>query len=139
VEEDLDGVRFGEAIALTRYERAPVEVSAGDVLEVTLYWEALHVPAERYKVFLHLVAPDGAIVAQRDSEPGGGLRPTTGWRPADGPVADRYGLIVPADAQAGDYALLVGLYHISGAPRVPLTIGEEAAGDVLHLADVALH
>ena len=101
-------------------------------------WEALSTPAGQYKVFLHLVSEDGRLVAQYDGEPGDGLNPTTGWSSADAVFVDRYGLVVPSDASAGPYQLLAGLYDISGAPRLPVTVGGEDAGDTVLLAELTI-
>ena len=55
----------------------------------------------RYKVFVHLVDDQGAILAQYDGEPGHGLNLTTGWTPELGVFPDRYGILVPRGHKAG--------------------------------------
>jgi mannosyltransferase len=136
--EELASVRIGDPIALRGYALAPSDVAAGDVLQVTLFWEALDVPGGRYKVFLHLVDRDGQIVSQHDGEPGDGMNLTSDWRPDRGVFADRYGLVVPASAHGGNYRLLVGMYDVSGAPRLPITVDGRPAGDALMLAAVQI-
>ncbi len=132
----LDHVRFGDQIALRGYALFPEPAQRGDILQIALFWESLEVPQGRYKVFVHLVGADGQIANQFDGEPGDGLNPTSGWSPQDGVFADRYGVLVPVDAPPGVYELLIGLYDISGAPRLPLWIDGEPAGDALGLAPV---
>jgi mannosyltransferase len=132
----LEDVRLGEAIALRGYSLTNHSVSRGGVLPVTLYWEAMAVPAGRYKVFLHLVSADGQLVAQVDSEPGNGMDLTPSWRPEQGIFADRYGLLVPETTPTGRYQLLVGMYDVSGAPRLPIWVNGEPSGDTLLLASV---
>jgi hypothetical protein len=63
-------IPFGEAITLEGYTLGETELSGGDVLPVALFWHTAVPLAQRYKVFLHLIGPDGQLVAQRDSEPG---------------------------------------------------------------------
>jgi mannosyltransferase len=132
----LEDVRIGEAIALRGYTLTPEEVRPGDILQVTLFWEALDVPAGRYKVFVHLAGPDGRPLAQFDGEPGDGMNLTPNWRPENGVFADRYGILVPVSLEAGSYRLLVGMYDISGAPRLPISAAGTPLGDALTLATV---
>jgi mannosyltransferase len=134
----LRDVRLGEAIALRGYTLAPERVERGDILQVTLFWEAIDVPAGRYKVFLHLVDEQGQIASQFDGEPGHGMNLTTGWRPEDGVFPDRYGVLVPQALAPGQYRLLVGMYDASGAPRLPVSIEGDPAGDVFVLAQVEI-
>jgi hypothetical protein len=132
----LQDVCLGEVIALRGYSLAPETVLRGDILQVTLFWEALDAPPGRYKVFLHLVDGSGRLVSQFDGEPGHGMNLTTGWRPGDGVFPDRYGVAVPQTLAPGTYRLLVGMYDVSGSPRLPVSIEGEAAGDVFPLSVV---
>jgi hypothetical protein len=134
----LEDVRLGEAIALRGYTLTPEDVRCGDILQATLFWEALDVPPGRYKVFLHLVDDQGQIVSQYDGEPGHGLNLTTQWRPERGPFPDRYGVSVPAALTSGTYRLLVGMYDVSGAPRLPISVAGESVGDVLTLTETEI-
>jgi hypothetical protein len=136
--QPLEDVRLGEAIALGGYTLAPEDVRCGDILQVTLFWEALDVPPGRYKVFLHLVDDQGQIVSQYDGEPGHGLNLTTQWRPERGTFPDRYGVSVPADLAPGTYRLLVGMYDVSGAPRLSISVVDEPIGDVLTLTTIEI-
>ena len=132
----LEDVRLGEAIALSGYGLTPKVLTGGDILQITLFWEALGVPSGRFKVFVHLVDAQGAILAQYDAEPGHGLNPTTGWSRELGVFPDRYGVLIPRDAVAGEYELRIGMYDVSGAPRLPVSVQGEAAGDSLTLGVV---
>jgi hypothetical protein len=132
----LDDVRLGESIALHGYTLVPDTAQRGDILQITLFWEALGVPEGRYKTFLHLVDAGGQIVSQFDGEPGDGMNLTTGWQPERGVFRDRYGVIVPMSVPAGAYQLLVGMYDVSGSPRLPVQIDGQPAGDTLPLATV---
>ncbi len=133
ITRELASAHFAEEIALRAYTIEPEEAQPGDLIRVELSWEALEQPSGRYKVFVHLVGPDGQIAAQVDREPGGGMSLTSTWTPARGVFTDRYGLLVPLEAPDGPYQLLMGLYDLSGAPRLPLTVDGQPAGDVLTL------
>jgi len=134
----LEEVQFGGEIALRAYSIVPEEAQPGDIIRVELSWEALEQPGGRYKVFLHLVGPAGQIAAQVDTEPGDGMNLTTSWMPDGGIFVDRYGLLVPLGAPGGPYQILVGLYDLSGAPRLPLTIDGQPAGDALTLGTLTI-
>lgn len=112
--EDVNTVdaRFGDVIVLESYALSNDIVSAGDALQLQLTWVADETPTTRYKVFLQLLNSDGVLVAQRDSEPAGGLSLTTNWQ-ADTPIVDNHALVIPPDLPAGDYTLILGLYDIN--------------------------
>jgi len=136
IEAALEDVLLGDAIALRGYGLAPESLTGGDILQLTLFWEALRVPEGRYKVFVHLVDDQGAILAQYDGEPGHGLSLTTGWTPDSGVFPDRYGVLIPPGTRAGEYTLWVGMYDVSGAPRLSLSVLGQPAGDSLSLGSV---
>ena len=114
-----NGVNLREARALDD------ELSLGHILRLDLAWQASEPITQPAKVFLHLVAVDGSLAAQRDAEPVDGTRPLTSWLPGE-VIADRAGLWLPADLVAGDYRLLLGLYDAGLHPgqRVPVGGGE---------------
>ena len=117
---------FGEAITLEGYTLAAPPLQAGDILPVTLFWSTAAPVAARYKVFLHLVDANGAVVAQRDSEPGGGLLPTTDWQPGT-IYTDNRGVLLPDGLPPGTYELLIGLYDVADpAARLPVVEGGRA-------------
>jgi len=129
--------RFGEAIRLRGYALGEGPFAPGDVVPVTLFWEAEAEVPERYKVFLHLLDEGGNLVAQTDSEPQGNLVPTDTWTPAQ-VLADRHGVLLPPDLAAGDYTLIVGLYHLVGGERLPVTLGSGPVDDHVALGTVAV-
>jgi hypothetical protein len=130
-EHPLDA-RFGETIALRGYALRGAPAGPGDIVELTLFWEAQAPVSERLKVFVHLVDDSGNIVAQHDAEPGD----TTAWA-AGKQAIDRHGLLVPLDAATGTYYLRVGLYPADDpSTRLPASVAGQAAGEWVTLADV---
>jgi len=99
-----------------------VTLSPGHPLTVTLVWRAEAETHTSYHVFLHLIGPDSALVAQADGIPAGWTRPTTGWLPGEY-VTDVRVLTPPADAPAGEYVLFAGLY-VPGGGVLSLSKGE---------------
>ena len=134
----LSGAVFGEAITLVGYHVPDGNLVAGDILQVTLFWRTDTPMEARYKVFVHLYAdPSAPPAAQQDSEPGGGLRPTSTW-PAGEVVADNHGVLIPADLPAGEYTLSIGLYELFTNLRLPITLEQAEAGDRLSLGTITI-
>ncbi|MFN2188373.1 MAG: glycosyltransferase family 39 protein, partial [Candidatus Promineifilaceae bacterium] len=123
----ISGSQFGEFIKLENARIEAEDIQPGEILEIELVWRTSEPLVERYKVFLHLVDKNGEIVAQRDSEPGGGLALTTTWQP-DAAVVDNHGVLIPFGTPAGEYELRVGLYDAFD-PASRLTI-QTPDGDV---------
>ncbi len=118
--------RSGEKIILHGADLESSQLSPGESLQLTLYWQGLDEPADLYTAFVHLVGPDGALdvnVAQGDQWPGG--LPSTTW--ASGQViVDVYTIPLPADIPAGDYLIAVGLYKAADGARLEM---RDAAGE----------
>jgi mannosyltransferase len=131
------GDAAGAAIHLHGYALAGDPFAPGDVLAVTLFWEAQSPVAEAYKVTVQVLDPAGVLVAQHDGEPVGGLAPTTAWQP-DQTVTDRHGVLLPTGLAPGRYTLAVALYHAASGERLDAAVGSESAGDHLVLTDVEI-
>jgi mannosyltransferase len=114
------GVAFGAVIRLDEVRLAKVPDKRGRLLQVTLVWEALAPPGRDYKVFAHAVDGQGRLVAQSDSPPVGGFRPTGSWLPGD-VVEDRFAILLPATPADQGLALRVGLYGAEDGRRLAAT------------------
>lgn len=106
---------FGDGISLAGYtlERA------GDGIALTLVWRPTDTPRNRYKVFAHILAPDGTIAGQHDAEPANWERPTTGWVSGEY-VVDRHTIAAAAGAPIAQ--VRIGVYDAAtGQRRVTAT------------------
>ena len=131
--------RFGAAIVLDTFALPAADLHVGDALRLTLRWHAVAAVPQRYKVFVHLSASrDAPPLAQHDSEPGGGLDPTSAWQPGV-EVVDRQGVALPANLPAGRYELLLGLYDAATGLRLPVSAAAALPGDRLLLATINIH
>lgn len=128
--------RFGREILLRGYAVGEGPFAPGDVVPVTLFWEA-DAPPGRYKVFLHLMDDGGNLVAQNDAEPRGDLSPTFIWSVGER-VTDRHGVYLPPDLPPGVYRLMAGMYRVDTGERSSLTLDGEPAGDSLELEEVVI-
>lgn len=120
-------VRIDEVGVLRGYDVTPEPVlTAGAPCTVTLVWEAgAQAAAQNLKVFVHLVAADGTLIAQHDAEPALWRRPTTGWVPGE-IIEDVHPLVWLRTPPEGPVLLRVGLYNGNSGIRIPWETGTDA-------------
>jgi 4-amino-4-deoxy-L-arabinose transferase-like glycosyltransferase len=109
-------VALDDGISFLGYDLVP-SAHPGDVLPLTLYWEARSKPSLDYTVFVHLVDETGNQVAGADGPPVGGDSPTSWWRSGD-QIADTHEMKLPAGMPPGDYRIVVGLYDPGSGQRL---------------------
>jgi hypothetical protein len=105
-----------------RLEGAAIEpAQAGAVAPIQLYW-TVTAPAPDLVAFVHLLGPDGAVVAQWDEPLATPFRPPSRWQPG---LLMRHPLPVPLSAALaeGDYPVVAGLYP-AGQADAPLAAAE---------------
>ncbi|MGQ9628250.1 MAG: glycosyltransferase family 39 protein [Anaerolineae bacterium] len=105
------------------YDLAESQIKPGHTLSLTLYWRALSKMETSYKVFTHLLDGKSKIWGQKDSIPGDGQLPTTGWVPGE-VIVDRYEIEVSPDAPPGEYVLEVGMYDERTGERLAVAGGQ---------------
>lgn len=129
----------GSEIAFLGYDLDTAQVKPGATFALRLVWQALATPAGDYKVFVHLVGPDGQTWGQDDSVPAGWQRPTLGWEAGE-VIVDEHTVPVKPDAPAGSYTLYVGLYDATTFVRLELhgATGQRLADDRLPLTTITL-
>ncbi len=88
--------------------------------KLSLVWKAEQATTTSYTVFAQLISTDGHVLAQSDSLPANGARPTTGWRAGEY-ILDEHTVAFHADATAANASLIVGLYDAATNQRVPIT------------------
>jgi hypothetical protein len=128
----FEPLQLGEAMLLKGQAQpgSPQEVAAGEAALVQLQWQALQDLRTRYKVSVQLLDGANQVVAQRDSEPSGGSRPTDGWRAGE-QIADNYALPIPLGTPPGEYRLVAAVYDAQTGQRLT-----HARGDVVELGSV---
>jgi hypothetical protein len=110
-------VRYGSSVELLGYEMSSRVVAPGDDLTIRLYWRATAAVDRNYSVYLHLHTPEGKLLGQYDTIPGGGLLPTSLWRPGE-VLVDSYKVPVRAKVETSILAnLSVGLYALPDLAR----------------------
>jgi hypothetical protein len=113
------GGRLGEVAEVVGYRLDRQAVGRGEVLAVTVYWRPLAPTPVPYTVFIHIFSPVAGSLAQRDTYPGLGTYPTTGWQPGR-VFADTYRLRLADDvASPGAAYVVLGLYDEITGERLP--------------------
>jgi hypothetical protein len=104
---------FGQQIHL-RGLALDAPARRGQPLALKLFWEARATPPTDYTVFAHLVGADGRRYAQADLP-----YPTSSWR-AGQYITTELPLMVPPEAPAGIYRVVIGLYDPNTGQRLAL-------------------
>ena len=105
----------------------PGDLSLSNAPQVTLVWQAGDTPIPTsYTVFVQVLDAQGRVIAQSDSAPASGARPTTGWRP-DEAIEDAHVLEWNDLASPGPAEIIAGLYDPLTGLRAPLADGRDAA------------
>jgi len=122
------GINLGNSVRLLGYNLLQNQILPGDILQLTLFWEATAPISERYKVFTHVLDAHSHLVGQRDAEPGGGAKITTLWQVGER-VIDNYGLPILPGTPPGEYRIEIGMYGLSDGVRLPVVEEGEVTGD----------
>ncbi len=117
---------FSNLAVLEGFSVAKTELTPDETLDLTLVWHASQTPLISYRVFTHLLDPANNVIAQHDSYPVGGARPTTSWV-RDEYIEDTYQL--EFDPEFSDYRgparLEVGFYDPATGIRIPVINGAD--------------
>src|SRR5262245_56861918 len=111
--------RFGDAGTLIGRDAPTAPVTRNEPVPITLYWQATGTQSTNYTVFVHLLDGNGQVVAQSDSQPAGGSRPTSGWIKGEY-IVDKHSLTFNRQDFSGQATMEVGLYEQSTGKRVSL-------------------
>ena len=126
-------VNLGDVAGLTG---ASIELLPTHTLSVTLQWAALSSPNVDAKVFMHVIDKDsGQVIAQDDYQPDDGWFPTNFWQKGD-TIADPFEIALPAETNAEQVELQVGMYDAQTQERLPavaITSQQRYTDDVITL------
>ncbi len=111
--------RLGSQIKFLGYDLPSQVYSPGGMIRLNLYWQSLGLMDERYTVFVHVISPEGDLIAQKDNEPQAGGAPTTSWIEGE-VISDAYAIPLPNSLAPGVYAVEVGMYQAATGSRLPV-------------------
>ncbi len=108
---------LGDFATLLGADGLPDSISAGEAINLTLYWRPRATTTDSYMISLQLFDENKRLVAQVDGLPGNGARPTTTWQPGQ-IVIDPHSLNLPADLPLGQYRLLLLMFDSTNGTQV---------------------
>ncbi len=119
-------VVFGDVARLVGFDSPPENVPAGQPIPLTLYWQSLLTGEPvGYTVFAQVLGENGRVIAQHDSPPENGRRPTTGWVEGEY-IQDEHLLTFRDENYTGEGQIIVGLYDSATGVRLTLPDGHDA-------------
>jgi uncharacterized membrane protein len=109
---------LGYGLAKLGQEHEPdAPIHPGDILHLTLFWQAREAPGEDLAVLLRLQDAEGRIWLERRTQPTEGLYPTTQWRMNE-IIRDQHNLFLPPDLPAGrSYRILLSVERVSSGAQ----------------------
>jgi hypothetical protein len=111
---------LGEVGKLVGYVADGAAVDLSQPFPIALIWQAGYADVRTsYTVFAQLLDAEGRLIAQSDSIPARGDRPTTGWRAGEH-IIDMHELQFNELAAPGEAHLIVGMYDALTGQRIML-------------------
>jgi hypothetical protein len=139
--EQPTNLAYGESIALSGFTLPEgTTYHAGDVVPITLWWQALESIETDYVVAWFIVKADFAHppLQGRDSMPNAGFSPTSQWNTGD-LIWDNRAIELPMDMPAGEYRIWVLLYStVSGEPVRFTVTGTETQDNEIGILPVMI-
>jgi hypothetical protein len=139
--EQTTNLVYGDAIALSGFTLPHgTTYRAGDVVPITLWWQALESIETDYVVAWFIVKADFAqpLLQGRDSLPNAGFSLTSQWSSSD-LIWDNRAIEVPMDIPAGEYRIWVLLYStVSGEPVRLAVTGTETQDNEIGILPVTI-
>lgn len=87
----------------------PEQWSRGRGIDIHTYWQATATPARDGVLFVHIIGPNGKLIAQDDNIPENGTRNAKTYRTGE-TLDQTHRVIMPDDAPGGEYKLYAGVY-----------------------------
>jgi len=110
-------MNFGDKLLLRGYD-LPETTHPGELMPVTVYWDALAPMDIRYRAFVHLVGPEDSRWGQHDDDPACRLL-TSDMRPGQ-QSSRQFRVPVDPGAPPGEYSVILGIYHPDSFERLDI-------------------
>lgn len=131
----LIGANFGNLFWLVGYDLDQSRVKPGQTIELALYWQPQENLDRDYRVFVHLVNPNGAVVTQWNTEPMFGYYTTGLWR-RGAIVTDLFPIRIPPDVLPGIYRFEIGWVSFGDERLELLDLNGQAIDDKLIFGEI---
>ena len=127
---DLADSEEGPILRFLGYSLGEGPFKPGQVLKLTLFWQALAEVSRDYIVFVQLQDEKEKLLDHPDIPP-----VEAGWQ-AGQLVRDPHDVVIPASVPDGPYHLIVGLYRVTDGERLAVVSGPQRGRDNLALTEV---
>ncbi|MCB0191980.1 MAG: glycosyltransferase family 39 protein [Anaerolineae bacterium] len=133
--ENPASLNFGDKLLLRGYN-LPEVAQPGNLLPVTVYWEALAPMDTRYRAFVHLVDSQGNRWGQHDEDPACRLI-TNEMRPGQ-ESSRQFRVAVDPATPPGVYQIILGVYHPDTLERLDIwdNQAQQSPGNSVILGEV---
>ena len=98
-------------VKLLGYTISQDELSAGETIFVSLYWQALQQTSEDYEIFVQILDEQGQVVGSTHDFPYNGMYRSRIWK-TDEVTATQHWLKLADELPVGRYSLRTGLYRL---------------------------
>ena len=122
-------VNYDGKLVLAGVSPARQDVTAGDTVALTLYWQAQQPLYDDYWLALRLVDPAGRVVGALNERPAGYGYPTTRWQPQT-TTPGSYHLPVPPALAPGDYTLQAIIFSPARGQNLSVLDGRGAPAGI---------
>ncbi len=128
-------VAFGDVLTFMGHDRGAPELPPGGVLELVTHWQTRQRPDRQYTFFVHLLSPDGQVVAGYDRNE----YPTSFWQESGDEWLMSYAALpIPSDLPPGTYQLEIGVYNQPTGERLPVLSDGAPVADRLLLQPIVI-
>ncbi|MFQ5886496.1 MAG: glycosyltransferase family 39 protein [Anaerolineae bacterium] len=111
--EHQTNLDFGDQIRLLGYELRAREISPGETILLSLYWQPLRDIERDYWLLLQVVDESGQPLLIKDGSPSAGRYATDLWKEGE-IIPSRHRLQLPPEVHPGPYRIEIGI-HLFGA------------------------
>jgi hypothetical protein len=118
-----------QEMRLMGYYPYRASATAGDLVQIGLYWRARAKPQGDYSVVVQLRDSSGQVVVEQIGRPASGTYPTQNWDAGE-VLLDWHDFLIPALVTPGDYSIVVGLRD----SKTDANLGESVIGSLEILA-----
>jgi len=131
---ESDDVVIGGFVKYLGHDLGGLEFWPGRRIVAHLYWQPIAPIDGDYSIFIHLVSPDGSLIATWDGPvaktPQGTYYSTLVWEVGEMIVDERVFALPDGVAPVGEgYRLLIGIYDPLSNSRLPITVNGQLSGD----------
>jgi len=119
----LQVLSLGDSLSMRGYSVHPTTPQAGEAVNVTLWWQVEAEIQRDYTAFVHILDRDGTVLAQQDRLLQSSSGTSSKWLVGQ-MLTDEYEVLLPSDAEPGEYTVKMGVYYWKTGERLPIRDGE---------------